>query len=75
MAYLLYSRLISRIRPARANTLTCMVPAFAMLWAGHSLGEAVTADMLGLGALVLLGTGMAPGALRLPTRRRLANRA
>jgi hypothetical protein len=37
-----------------------------MLWAGVFLGEAVTPGMLALCALILLGTSLATGMLRLP---------
>jgi drug/metabolite transporter (DMT)-like permease len=71
IAYLLYFRLIARIGPARAIAVTFLVPAFAMLWAGAFLGEAVTPGMLALCALILLGTSLATGVLQLPkpTRR------
>jgi drug/metabolite transporter (DMT)-like permease len=72
IAYVLYFGLIARVGPARAIAVTFLVPAFAMLWAALFLEEAVTAGMLGLGALILLGTGLATGALRLPLRRQRA---
>jgi drug/metabolite transporter (DMT)-like permease len=68
VAYVLYFRLIARIGPARAITVTFLVPAFAMLWAGLVLGEAVSPSMLAVCALILLGTGLAAGVLRLPLR-------
>ena len=68
LAYVLYFRLIARIGPARAITVTFLVPAFAMLWAGVFLGEAVTPAMLAVSALILLGTGLAVGVLRVPRR-------
>jgi len=68
LAYVLYFRLIARIGPARAIAVTFLVPAFAMLWAGVFLGETVSAGMLAFCALILLGTGLAVGALRLPGR-------
>lgn len=66
IAYVLYFRLIARVGPARAIAVTFLVPAFAMLWAGVFLGEAVTPGMLALCALILLGTGLATGVLQLP---------
>jgi drug/metabolite transporter (DMT)-like permease len=71
IAYVLFFRLIARIGPAKAITVTFLVPAFAMLWAGLFLGEAVSPAMLASCALILLGTGLAAGALRLPARARL----
>ncbi len=72
IAYVLYFRLIARIGPARAIAVTFLVPAFAMLWAGVFLGEAVTVGMLALCALILLGTSLATGVLGLPRRTRHA---
>jgi drug/metabolite transporter (DMT)-like permease len=66
IAYVLYFRLIARIGPAKAIAVTYLVPPFAMLWAGVFLGEAVTPGMLALCALILLGTSLATGMLRLP---------
>jgi drug/metabolite transporter (DMT)-like permease len=66
IAYVLYFRLIARVGPARAIAVTFLVPAFGMLWAGIFLGEAVTSTMLALGALILLGTGLATGVLQFP---------
>ena len=66
IAYVLYFRLIARVGPARAIAVTFLVPAFAMLWAGVFLGEAVSPGMLALCALILLGTGLATGVLQLP---------
>ena len=68
IAYVLFFRLIARVGPARAIAVTFLVPAFAMLWAGLFLGEAVSALMLALCALILLGTGLATGVLRMPSR-------
>ena len=70
VAYLLYFRLIANVGPARAISVTFLIPAFAMLWAGILLGEAVTPDMLAPCALIVLGTGLATGLWRLPTVKR-----
>jgi drug/metabolite transporter (DMT)-like permease len=66
VAYVLYFRLIARIGPARAIAVTFLIPAFAMLWAGVFLGEAVTPGTLALCVLILLGTSLATGLLQLP---------
>ena len=47
LAYILYFRLIARVGPASAMTVTFLIPAFAMLWGGLVLGEAVTGDDAG----------------------------
>ena len=69
LAYVLYFRLIARIGPARAITVTFLIPAFAMLWASLFLGEAISLGMLGTACVILLGTGLATGLLRLPVAR------
>jgi len=71
MAYVLYFRLIARVGPAKAISVTFLVPAFAMLWAGMFLGEAVTPGMLVLCLVILLGTSLASGLLHLPTSARV----
>ena len=61
VAYLLYFRLISDVGPARALTVTFLIPVFGTLWGALFLGEAITAPMLAGGALVLVGTGLILG--------------
>jgi drug/metabolite transporter (DMT)-like permease len=58
VAYLLYFRLITDVGPARALTVTFLIPVFGMLWGALFLGEAITGSMLAGGALVLVGTGL-----------------
>jgi drug/metabolite transporter (DMT)-like permease len=65
LAYLIYFRLIERVGPTRALTVSILVPFFGVLWGVVFLGEAVTpGTFVGL-AIVLLGVGLATGA-RLP---------
>jgi hypothetical protein len=75
LAYVLYFRLIARVGPAKAITVTYLVPAFAMLWAGLFLGEALTPAMLAACAVILLGTRLATGLLKLPFPERRAAEA
>lgn len=72
LAYILYFRLIARVGPATAMTVTFLIPAFAMLWGGLILGEAVTGTMLGGCAVILAGTALATGVVRVkrPARSR-----
>jgi drug/metabolite transporter (DMT)-like permease len=56
IAYLLYFRLIRDIGPARASTVTFLMPAFGMLWGAWFLGESVTAGMIAGAALIVAGT-------------------
>ena len=72
VAYVLYFRLIENLGPARALTVTFTVPVFAILYGATLLGETVTPWMLLCGAVVLCGTALATGAVRLPLQRRPA---
>jgi drug/metabolite transporter (DMT)-like permease len=61
LAYILYFRLIARVGPARAITVTFLVPAFAVLWGALFLGEQPTLPMLLGCAVILAGTALALG--------------
>ena len=63
-AYVIYFRLIARVGPARAMTVTYLVPLFALLWGALLLGEAPTPAMLAGGLVVLAGTALATGVIR-----------
>ena len=66
VAYILYFRLIEHAGPARALTVTYLVPVFAVAYGVALLGESVTLWMLLCGAIVLAGTSLASGLIRLP---------
>ncbi|MCI2243491.1 DMT family transporter [Xanthomonas sp. PPL568] len=53
LAYLMYYRLIQRIGPARASTVTYLIPVFGALLAWWFLGEPLTWTMLLAGVLIL----------------------
>jgi drug/metabolite transporter (DMT)-like permease len=59
LAYLLYFRLIATIGPARALTVTFLIPLFGVLWGYLFLGEPLTANTLAGCALILGGTWIA----------------
>jgi drug/metabolite transporter (DMT)-like permease len=59
LAYLLYFRLIATIGPARALTVTFLIPVFGVLWGFVFLGEPVTANTVSGCALILVGTWIA----------------
>ena len=65
VAYVLYFRLIEALGPARALTVTFTVPVFAIVYGAALLGEAVTPWMLLCGAIVLVGTALATGFIKL----------
>lgn len=68
LAYILYFRLIERAGPARALTVTYLIPVFAVAYGVLLLGESLTLWMLLCGAIVLAGTALANGLVRLPGR-------
>jgi drug/metabolite transporter (DMT)-like permease len=68
-AYVIYFRLIANVGPGRAIAVTFLIPAFAMLWGGMFLGERLTARMLAGAAIVLAGTALATGTVRLTATR------
>jgi drug/metabolite transporter (DMT)-like permease len=69
VAYILYFRLIEQAGPARALAVTFAIPVFAILYGALFLGEQVTPRMLMCGAVVLLGTALSTGLLKLPRLR------
>jgi drug/metabolite transporter (DMT)-like permease len=69
IAYILYFRLLIRLGPARAVTVTYLVPLAAMIAGALFLDEAITAGMLLGCGLILLGTGLATGFIRIARQR------
>jgi drug/metabolite transporter (DMT)-like permease len=68
-AYFLYFRLIARLGPARAISVTFLIPFFGTLWGVVFLGERVTLTMVAAGGVILLGTALATGVLSFGGRR------
>ncbi|HYF43844.1 MAG TPA: DMT family transporter [Ramlibacter sp.] len=68
LAYVLYFRLIEQAGPARALAVTFVVPAFAVFYGVLFLGETVTGWMLLCGAVIVCGTALSTGLLRMPSR-------
>ncbi len=64
-AFLLYFRLIRDCGPTRALTVTFLIPVFGVLWGALFLGETITPATLAGGALVLAGTALTNGLVRL----------
>jgi drug/metabolite transporter (DMT)-like permease len=63
VAYLMYFRLIARLGPSKAISVTFLLPLFGVLWGALFLGEAVTGVMLAGCAVILVGTALATGVL------------
>ncbi len=68
LAYILYFRLIEHAGPARALAVTFVVPVFAVLYGVVFLGEHVTTWMVGCAAVIVCGTALSTGLLRLGRR-------
>lgn len=65
VAYILYFRLIEQLGPARALTVTFTIPVFAIFYGATLLGEAITPWMLLCGAIVICGTVLSTGLVKL----------
>ena len=72
VAYVLFFRLIEQLGPARAITVTFTIPVFAVFYGVTLLGETVTTWMLFCGVIVLCGTALATGLVKLPLDRLLS---
>lgn len=75
IAYILYFRLIEHAGPSRALAVTFVVPVFAIFYGALLLGEAVTPWMLFCGAIIVCGTALSTGWLRLPGKPTAASTA
>ncbi|MFA6314575.1 MAG: DMT family transporter [Sterolibacterium sp.] len=64
-AYLLYFRLIEDVGPMRALSVTFLIPVFGVLWGVLLLDEKIGWNTLAGGALVLCGTALANGVVKL----------
>ena len=61
VAYVLYYRLLIRVGPPRAMTVTFLIPVFGVLWGWLFLGESITLRIVLGGGVILLGTALATG--------------
>jgi drug/metabolite transporter (DMT)-like permease len=68
LAYILYFRLIANTGPTNAITVTYLIPLFAMVLGALVIDEPITVSMLVGCTVILLGTALATGLLRLPLR-------
>lgn len=63
LAYFLYFRLMTRTGPARAMTVTYLIPVFANFFGVIFLDEVVTYWMMGCALVIVMGTALATGLL------------
>jgi drug/metabolite transporter (DMT)-like permease len=61
LAYVLYFRLMTRTSPARAMTVTYLIPVFANFFGLVLLDEVVTYWMMGCALVIVIGTALASG--------------
>jgi drug/metabolite transporter (DMT)-like permease len=64
VAYILYFRLIENAGPAKALSVTFLVPVFAIVYGAMLLGEAVTTWMLVCGGVIFVGTALSTGLIK-----------
>ncbi|MDB5829219.1 MAG: putative transporter, EamA-like family [Variovorax sp.] len=65
LAYILFFRLIEHAGPARALTVTFLVPVFAVFYGAVFLGEDITQWMLVCAAVIVCGVALSTGIVRL----------
>ena len=65
VAYVLYFRLIEAAGPSRALTVTFMIPVFAILYGALFLNEVITPWMIFCGCVVVCGTALSLGLLKI----------
>lgn len=75
IAYVLFFRLIAHIGPANAISVTFLIPAFAVLWGWLFLDEGFTPAMAAGCAVILVGTALATGLVKLPIGQAVAQRS
>jgi len=69
IAYVLYFRLIAHVGPANAISVTFLIPVFAVLWGWMFLDEGITHAMIAGCAVIVVGTALATGVLKLPAAK------
>lgn len=64
IAYILFFRLIAQLGPAKAISVTYLIPAFGLLWGALFLGETISLIMLIGGIIILLGVALTTGVIK-----------
>jgi drug/metabolite transporter (DMT)-like permease len=75
IAYVLYFRLIVNVGPAKAITVTYLIPGFAVIWGAIFINEELTTNMVIGGAIILAGTALATGMFSLGRKSRTSDDA
>jgi drug/metabolite transporter (DMT)-like permease len=64
VAYILFFRLIAQLGPAKAISVTYLIPAFGILWGALFLGEKISLTMLLGGVVILIGVALTTGVIK-----------
>ena len=65
IAYILFFHIIEKAGPAKALTVTFLVPVFAMFYGLVFLNESISSWTMACGVVILVGTGLSTGMLKL----------
>lgn len=65
IAYVLFFRIIAQAGPAKALTVTFLIPVFALAYGVWLLGETITVWMVLCGLVIVCGTALSTGLVRL----------
>ena len=68
VAYIIFFHLIANLGPARAVSVTYLIPAFGLFWGSLFLNEMITSSMLIGCGFILTGVALATGLFKFPKR-------
>ena len=69
VAYIIFFHLIANLGPARAISVTYLIPAFGLLWGSIFLNEVITSSMIIGCGFILTGVALATGLLKLANNK------
>lgn len=69
VAYIIFFHLIANLGPARAISVTYLIPAFGLLWGSIFLDEVITSSMIIGCGFILTGVALATGLLKLANNK------
>jgi len=72
IAYILFFRIIEQAGPSKALTVTFLVPVFALMYGVFFLGESITSWMVTCGVVIICGTALSTGLVRVGWLERAA---
>jgi drug/metabolite transporter (DMT)-like permease len=68
IAYIIFFHLIANLGPARAISVTYLIPAFGLLWGSLFLNETITTGMIIGCGFILIGVALATGVIKLSNK-------